>query len=365
MTTIRAFEKRDIPEVCELFQHLLLKDNPSRRELTNEHLANYFEEICFNHPNYDVEISSLVSRDSNGKITGFLGIIPRQMMFHGQPIRAAISFFHMVNPEFRSSMAGVKLLKKLFSGPQDLSITDGAGDLGHRVWVSSGGYDLPLYSLQWEKILQPGRLSVELVGKRLPIENILSPIAKIADLVATKLLPSFLPRYTTEDNNVHFLTEDCNPDTIVNLMAEWRSKDSHHVVYDEASLKWVLKQADQFKSHGTLKKVTLQNLEGGILGLGFYYAKRGKRCPLLHIETKNGLMDKMLKLLFIHAEKQGVTALYGRLNPNNLQHFAGIGCFFHVGAKTLVHSHNKDILNLFKYGEVNWSRIDGEWLLHY
>src|SRR5262249_31196560 len=101
MKPVRSFVKDDIPQVVDLFQRILLSEGPSFRKLSPAALPNYFEQIFFNNPWYDEEISSLVYQESNGKIIGFLGVVPRSMEFQDRSIRAAISFHFMVEPENR------------------------------------------------------------------------------------------------------------------------------------------------------------------------------------------------------------------------------------------------------------------------
>src|SRR5919108_6274194 len=123
MKSIRTFSKDDIPQVIDMFQRLLLRNEGARLQ-SRDLLPDYFEQIFFCNPWYDEEISSLVYVNASGKVVGFLGVIPRPMLMQRHPIRMAISLHYMVEPESRTSLAGVHLLKAFFAGPQDLSLTD-------------------------------------------------------------------------------------------------------------------------------------------------------------------------------------------------------------------------------------------------
>src|SRR5262245_60405106 len=181
---IRPFLREDIPQVADMFQRLLLGDAAPFRMLPSEALPAYFDEIFFNNPWYDEMIPSLVYQESDGRIIGFLGVVPRQMIFLDRPIRVAVSFHYMVEPDSRSSMAGVKLLRAFFAGPQDLSLTDGAGQVGRRIWEGVGGATAWAYSLLWTRILRPARHAVDFLGRRKafsPFAHALSPLCTLAD----------------------------------------------------------------------------------------------------------------------------------------------------------------------------------------
>jgi len=129
----------DIPQVMDMYQRLLLLRTPSRRNLSLESLHHYFENTFFSGPWRNNEPSSLVYQSSGCRVTGFFGVAPRQKFFGEHPIRVAVSSHFMVEPESRSTLAGLQLIKALYSGPQDLSFTDGAGETGLKVLEGLGG----------------------------------------------------------------------------------------------------------------------------------------------------------------------------------------------------------------------------------
>src|SRR5262249_52807778 len=120
MNPVRPFTKNDIPQVVKLFQKVFF--NNGQRAPSSSKLDAYFEEMFFHNPwteeRAKEEIPSLVYETGAGAIIGFIGIIPRRMLLHGRPIRAATSMHFMVDPDSRSTLAGVQLLKTFFSGPQ-------------------------------------------------------------------------------------------------------------------------------------------------------------------------------------------------------------------------------------------------------
>src|SRR4030095_3570632 len=98
MNSVRPFTKNDIPQVVKLFQKVFF-NNGQTAPLSSK-LDAYFEEMFFHTPWTEKwaeeEIPSLVYEAGDGDIIGFIGIIPRRMLLHGRPIRAATSMHFMV-----------------------------------------------------------------------------------------------------------------------------------------------------------------------------------------------------------------------------------------------------------------------------
>src|SRR6266540_3693759 len=186
MKSVRPFTKNDIPQVVKLFQKVFF--NNGQTAPSSSKLDAYFEEMFFHTPwtergtekgtdeGDEEEITSLVYETGDGAIIGFIGIIPRRMLLHGRPIRAATSMHFMVEPGSRSTLAGVQLLKTFFSGPQELSLTDSAGAVGRKIWEGLGGATALAYSINWTRLLRPGRYNPIPVGV----------------LAASRLRPSFI-----------------------------------------------------------------------------------------------------------------------------------------------------------------------------
>src|SRR2546428_3038603 len=168
MNPIRPFVKSDIPQVVELFQKAFFNNGQARP--SSSILSDYFEELFFHNPwaeekSIEEGITSLVYETSDGAVIGFIGIIPRRMLLHGRPIRAAVSMHFMVEPGSRSTLAGVQLLKAFFSGPQDLSLTDSGVAVGRKVWEGIGGATALAYSINWMRLLRPSRYALRLLAR--------------------------------------------------------------------------------------------------------------------------------------------------------------------------------------------------------
>jgi len=92
----------------------------------------YFREMLFNNPWRDPELPSWVAEE-DGRITGFQIVMPRPMRFGGHPIRVAVSCQFVVDPDKRRSLTALQLAQACMSGPQDLTLADGATDRARRI----------------------------------------------------------------------------------------------------------------------------------------------------------------------------------------------------------------------------------------
>jgi hypothetical protein len=359
---VRAFEREDIPQVAEMFHRLMLSDTPSRRMLPKADLPEYFEKIFFENPWYDEEIPSLVYQGADGNIIGFLGVVPRSMKLRDQPVRAAVSFHFMVEPESRSSLAGVQLLKTFFAGRQDLSLTDGAGQVGRKVWEGVGGVAVPLYSMQWMRILRPSQHAIDLLGKRRmfsPLVGALTPISHLADAAAARALPRHFPHLDSQ-----FIEEELTVETMLEYLPQFSKMEALQPVYDEFSLKWLLGHAEQMKSYGALKKTLVRNTKREVLGWHLYYLNNGGSSPVLQLAAKKNSINDILDHLFDHARKHGATSLVGRIEPRYMREMSDRHCYFNCeGGWTLVHSNNNDLLHVIQRGNAFLTSLEGEWCL--
>jgi len=76
------------------------------------------------HPWTGAGPASLVAESDDGRIVGFMGVVPRLMSFAGREITVAVGTQLTVYVDARSRLLGLRLLKRFLKGSQDLSIAD-------------------------------------------------------------------------------------------------------------------------------------------------------------------------------------------------------------------------------------------------
>src|SRR5262249_43806082 len=120
MNRVRPLVADDIPAVAALHASVFSESS----ELSTEERQHYLRQVFLESPWHGQPLSSLVSEDEHDGVVGFLGVVPRPMSLNGRSITVAVGSQFMVAPHHRG--LGIKLLKTFLSGPQHLSITDGA-----------------------------------------------------------------------------------------------------------------------------------------------------------------------------------------------------------------------------------------------
>jgi hypothetical protein len=343
-----------------MFRRLLLGDEPSRRNLPISALQDYFNKIFFHSPWYDESLPSLVYQNGDGRIIGFLGVVPRRMLFRDAPISIAISFHFMVEPESRSTLAGVHLLKTFFSGPQDLSLTDGAGEAGRKVWELVGGVSVPLYCQRWTRILKPSGKVLNLLGRNrqlYPITRLISPFGNVTDSAIARLMPRYFPSFQNFE-------EELTVEKFIEELPQFSKGIALRPDYDADTARWVFDGAAQMKFYGHLQKVLVRNAKREVIGWYMYYLNRGGTGTVLQTVARKGTVVEILDHLFGHARRNGVVSLSGRIEPRFMREFSEKHCFFRsVGAMFLVHSRNEDLLHAIQRGDTFMSHLEGEWTL--
>lgn len=345
-----------------MFRRLLLGDEPSRRELPRTALQDYFEKIFFHHPWQSDTLSSLVYQNDAGKIIGFLGVVPRRMTFQEVPINVAVSFHFMVEPESRSSLAGVHLLRTFFAGPQDLSLTDGAGEVGRKVWEMVGGVAVPLYSQRWTRILRPSRQTLGLLSRNRVISSVsglISPFCDVTDNTLARLMPRYFP-------SADCFEEELEVSTFIEGLPPLCKGLALRPCYDAGAAQWIFERAAEMKYYGQLRKVLVRNERNEIRGWFIYYLKYGTMGTVVQIAARKGAVEEILDHLFGHARRNGATAISGRAEPRYMRELSEKHCFFRsVGAMFLVHSRNDELLHAIQRGDAFLSNLEGEWTLLY
>src|SRR5689334_22392665 len=102
---IRDFCESDIPTVAALWASAFHK----HANISLDDIGSYIHQIFSANPWRTEELPSLVHEDSARHVTGFLGVVPRQMLFRGEPIQVAVASQLMVDKNRRSAFAPMEM----------------------------------------------------------------------------------------------------------------------------------------------------------------------------------------------------------------------------------------------------------------
>lgn len=360
MATLRILAENDIPAVAALFGRVY----PEHRWPSQAACESYFREMLFDNPWRDLQLPSWVVEE-NGRIAGFQAVVPRPMQFRGRPIRVAVSCQFMVDQDKRHSLTALQLAKACISGPQDLTLADGANNLSRRIWIGLGGTAPLLYNLHWVRPLRPARYVLSLLGERaaflLPLTFAARPLAALADALSARLRPNQLHREDTE------LAEDAlDPATMLAHLPDVMNGSVLLPTYEAHSLAWLLDQTRLKKRHGTLRARAVLDGERRLIGWYLYYVQAGRVSEVVQIAARDGWFDRVLQRLLADAWAHGAVAVRGRLEPRYAQELSDRHCWLRrEGPCTLVHSRHADIVAAIQQGDAFLSRLEGEWWLRF
>lgn len=352
MSRVRPLLKEDIPQVAALHQRVFRAARGSPEEL-----RSYLARIFCEHPWYEEAVPSLAYEERDGRIVGCVGVMPRPMSMNGRRIRAAVTHNFMVDPEHRSSLAAVQLLKACSSGLQDLSLAESTSS-ARRLWEGFGGTTSLLHSIRWIRPLQPTRCFLAVLGKRgypTAAASVLRPLCGIVDAVAVRM-----PHTPFRQDEPSVPGEDMGADTLLWCVSEFSRGRSLRPEYDARSIKWLLETLSAQGARQTLRKVLVRTARGEIAGWYLYYVKPEGIGEVVQIGARPDSIDDVLGHLFYDAWRYGLFALSGQLEPGALEAFSAKGCLFDRGFWLLVHSKHAEVLQAIYRGDAFLTRLEGE-----
>jgi hypothetical protein len=323
-------------------------------------LARYLEEVYLDHPGHDPELPSLICADG-GRIDGFLGVVTRPMMLRGgQPLRAAASSNFRVRggPGARNPLIAMRLLKRFFEGPQDLSVANGANSLSKKIWEGCGGVSVPLSSLDWFRLIRPARGLLELVARERgrPWPRSLRRLADLADQAAGGRLAR---RVIREDRAAPPVLSALDPQVAAERLARAPGFDLAPR-YDAASFRWLLDMCRRKAIGGRLRAMAVSEPQGRDLGWFVYYEKREAVGEVVQMMAAEGRLEAVLRAAIADAAAQGLALLRGDVDASDLQAYRDALCLLNTGRWMLVHSRRQAIVDSFMRGAALFSGLDGE-----
>jgi len=348
-------ERGDLPGVCRLYERVIRSGtvNPPPQ------LAGYFEQTFFNYPWADPDIPSLVFEDSAGEIVGFLGSHVRRLRVEGRPVRMACSGQLVAAPEASRRGVGALLTRRYLSGPQDLTITDGATDPVRRMWVGLGGQPCIHASIGWTKVFRPAAASVALLfrNRRPALTRALRFVAPPLDTAAQTLgrrRAELLPAKPTAD------AEPLTVDALLEQLCDVGRTLRLHPDYDAGYLHWLFQELEAVDVRGVPVRHLVYDHSGRVAGWYIYYLLAGGVAQVLQIAARNGDPDLVLDHLFWHAARGGAAAVQGRVEPDLFGSLRSRRCLLSRTAWALVYCED-DVMGLLGSAKALLTRLEGEW----
>jgi hypothetical protein len=356
---VRPFVDADIPQVAQLHRAAFrLGDDPRQAEY-----SDYFTRVFLDSAAADRGISSLVYQEPDGRIAGFVGIVPRRVTIGGRRHQAAVSSQFIVDPASHVGLVALRLAKAYLEGPQDLSIADEANDVSRRIWEGLGGTTALLLSMYWTRALRPARLGLSVLGRRralAPLAFAGGPIAALADGLTVRFPGSQL-RQTPPSTGA----EPLFAQTVVAHAAEVCGDAVLRVEYDEQTFQRILDRTARRAADGRLLNAVVKN-GASILGWYVAHVDAAGVAEVAQIAATGATVHDVLDHLFYHAWREGAVSVTGRLDPRFVQPLSDKYCFFHRrGPWVLIKANKPELLHALESGATSLSRFDGEWSLRF
>jgi hypothetical protein len=362
MGYVRAFAHADIAQVADLHRRVFQTGAADAR--IEAAYRSYFETIVLGHPWQADGLPSLVHADDDGRITGFLGVMPRRMRLDGRPIRVAVSSQFIVEPGSRSQLAAIKLLKALAAAPHDLCLADEANLASRRIWEALGGSTAALYTLYWLRPLRPAACVARRLWQRgFPgaFRSLCGPAVRAVDTLLTRM-----PRSPFRVPAPSVSGSELDGEMLAGYLAETSRRFALCPSYEPATLDWLFAVLADKTGHGTFERVVVRGAGGDPVGWYLFYANPGGIGEVLQFGARDGAVGDVLDHLFHRAWTAGLVALSGRIEPRFIQDLADRECLFHHrGYWTLVRAERPGVLDAIHSGRAFLSRLEGEWAMRF
>lgn len=360
MSIIRPLEAADLPAVAAMFQTELRHT----AEPATPALRAYLGELYLTGPFADPETPALVYADEDGTVRGFLGVTSQPMVRDGAPLRVAVSGALMVRGHEADPMAGARLLKAFLSGPQDVSLSETAGDAAFTMWRQLRGEALSRHSLDWVRVLRPAGFAVETMARRVPLAGILGPPGRLFDRMRTKRLPARPLRWSSLPDAFRpqggLTAEEVGPDEFVACLREASDRYPIRRDWTKAQLETIMADIARKPDYGTLRLCHVRTRGGGVLGGFAYYVRPNATGRVLDVIGAPERVGPVLDCLMRDAADHGLVALRGRTTPVVFDALLERRCLMFHHSASVIHARDPALVAAFKAGEAPFNGLVGE-----
>jgi hypothetical protein len=350
IAALTPLEHDYLPGTAALMQAHLL-----REPLPAGGTEAFLRATLLDHPWADPELPSLVALDDDGAVVGFIASQPRRMLLGDRPVRAVLCSHLVVAPEARTSTVAVQLLRRLLSGPQELTFSDTAEEIVVRLWQTLRGDVDHMRALDWALVLSPARWAGAVArtlrggrpGRDLVPVGALPLQAAGARLVA-RAHPAPDPEVRSEPLGIADAVEQ-----LPVVTRGVRLRPDH----DEAHLAAVL---DLMERSG--ERVVRRLVRRREQALGWYvYAIRRGVARVVAVMTSARAVEAVVGALVDDARREGAGLLTGRAEPLLAEPLAQRMAVLGYARRPLLHTRDEDIRAALLSGSAVLPRLDAEW----
>jgi hypothetical protein len=344
MSEIRPVTHSDLPEVVKL-----LEDRMPGWWGSEETLAS----TMLDHPWADEEMTPLVSTGAGGRITGFIGVQARRLVFDGRPIRGVVATQLAVTED--AGPAGALLIRRVLSGPQELSWSDGTIGGVVRIWRAFHGapdyvracdFLLVLRPVRWIRGTVTAAMRRSLSREELPVGGF--PFQAAGRRIARRAFPEPDPEVNGQDADVA---------TVVELLPEIGGAFKLRVDHDQAYLEYMFSLVEKF-AEPMVRRVVRRDDQP----IGWYAYRPGRRhaSHIMHLLAAKGESEAVLAELLEHARAHGSSVVAGRAEPHLMEPLARRFAVLGYSRQPVLHTADPEMSLVLNSDQALLTRLDGE-----
>ena len=352
---VRAFQKRDIPRVCELFSETFRLGKSYRAD----DLAACIEATYFTSPAYTEDTGSIVHVDEAGQVDGFFGVIAISMQVNDTVLRGGILSAYMAADPDRNPGIGVSLARGIVPRGFDILIADTANRTSLDIARAQRFMILPAQSLEWVKIFRPAATGLHFLGKRLPrVASWLAPLSTIVDGPYQRFGPSSGKARKRDGTVSRPIDAEAFVEAAAGFVAHFAVKPAWTRLPE---LAWFVAQAGLQTKYGPLRIREVLDSSGRRVGLYLLYARRDGVAYALQVLAKPNREELVVARLIDDAAELGAAAVRGSTSPDIMQGLVRQnGIFYHHVMGTTAWGRDPATVAAIRSGNILIGGLAGE-----
>jgi hypothetical protein len=319
-------------------------------------MCDYFADVYLDSPWAEPESTSVVATDDGGRLVGFLGVMPMPVRLERTTMRAAIGSAFMVDPAHTDPLTAVRLLRTVFGGQQDLTLTDTANDAAITFWTKLGGNAARFSSMRWLLPLRPAgaALAMTLREERPRTQRLVAPVARTVDWMLGRFV-------APPPSGIGTLREAVASD-VYRFLTDLDDRAMLGFGGTAAEFEWLVDMLRRKRRFGPVQLLTLHVRGSAARGAVIYYPNRGRIGQLAFAAAAHGEHPALLGALRRHAYEAESAAIMGKADARLSTELRGLPCaYLYRNDFTMLHSRHPGLTTKLCTGDVAMSHLTGEW----
>ncbi len=363
MGEVRAVREADLEQMAQV--HLNAQGHIGNT--VDEVVRGYtvkVPELILNH-RYSAHASPSLVFEQDGDVHGFVLVGCQPVVFSGERLWSASTSHLMVDPNARSSLAAVHLLRAVIEGPQDLVFVDRSNTAGRVALQAAGFEQLPASSLRWRKVLQRGTARSQQLASRTRISiSRATDVAQQGERLAGRLLRRSLHAELPESPrgiSIEELTTEHVADNLSNMLT---AADLHPDFSDIGHLEHTWRLIERSRPNSSIIAHAVLNPRGRTLGWYIMDINEFGHAEVVQMMAVDAHRRTVLLQALTQAQINNAVIVEGRLPLDLIYPASDLGCTVTSSEATSIHTSKPKLLDCFQQGRALLSPLEGEFLIN-